>query len=126
MENPTTAVPEIKQSKTRPNSKMSYLVELYNSGIKTIPEIALKFEEAEKSGIIGNLKYTSPEFIAKKNHAYYKKLVNWYMNQAKHKDLIDAPKPVARVKKVVELIAPLDAPAAPEVDSSSDDLIPSL
>lgn len=124
----TAPASEKKQSTVRAGSKMSYLIELFNSGIKDIPSIASKFEEAEKSGLISGLKYTSPEFLAKKNHAYYKKLVNWYMNQAKHKGLIDSPLPVKRVKKVIPVIE-----VKPEPDSSSEvspsgevDGIPSL
>lgn len=116
---------ETKKSKVRPNSKMSYLVELYNSGIKDIPSIALKFEEAEKSGIIGGLKHTSEEFLAKKNHAYYKKLVNWYFISARHRGLIDAPVPVPRTKKAKTVVEETSA-VETSVESSGDDIIPSL
>lgn len=116
-----------KTPKIRANSKMAFLVETYKSGITTIEGLALKMKEAEDTGKVTGLKKTDAEFVAKKDLAYYKKTVNWYLNQAKHKKLIDAPLSVRKKKALQETVVTAaatteTAPAAP----ASNDIIPTI
>lgn len=127
-----------KTSKIRPNSKMDFIVNAFNAGHKKTAEIAKLLAEAEANGTVTGLKKTDEAALAKKTDSYYRKTVNWYLNQAKHKKLIDAPFSI-RVKRtintapavtpvaepVVETSAPV-ADSAPAVATESDDLIPSI
>jgi hypothetical protein len=136
MTNETVA--EVKTPKIRANSRMALLVELFKSGVTDIESLALKLKEAEEGGKILGLKKNTEEFKAKKDLAFYKKVVNWYLNQAKHKQLIDAPISARRLKSKKEVVAEVVAAATAEVqseevvevsqseDSSSAEIIPTI
>lgn len=128
----TTEDSKPKAPKIRANSRMALIVEQFNSGNKEIEGIAIKLQEAEESGKITGLKKTSDEFKATKNLIFYKKVVNWYLNQAKHKKLIDAPI-VARKSKVkkeelvtAEVIAQAESAVSSSESTSEAGVIPSI
>lgn len=126
-----TATVEVKVPKIRANSRMALLVELFKAGTTEVEALALALKDAEENGKIVGLKKTSDEFKATKDLNFYKKVVNWYLNQAKHKKLIDAPISTRRLKSKKEVVAEVTA-AAEQVEvvestpASSEEVIPTI
>lgn len=123
----TESTTEVKSPKIRANSRMALLVESWNNGTTEITALALVLKDAEENGKIIGLKKTTEEFKATKDLNFYKKVVNWYLNQAKHKKLIDAPISVRRQKSKKEIVAEVTA-AAEQVApvAESNDVIPTI
>lgn len=120
---------EVKVPKLRANSRMALIVELYKAGTTDIEAIASALKAAEEAGKIVGLKKTDEDFKATKDLAFYKRVVNWYLNQAKHKKHIDAPISSRRLKSkkevAAEVVAAATAPAEASTESSVDG-IPTL
>ena len=104
---------EKKPHGMRPGSQMEFIVNCYRSGITTTEGIAIKLQDAVKNGQITGLKKTDAEAMAKKDLSWFKKTVNWYLNQAKHKEFINAPLSARRRKKLEETVANAAATLVP-------------
>lgn len=123
----TNEVSAPKQPKIRANSRMALIVEQFKAGNTTIDGLASSLQQAEEAGLITGLKKTSDEFKATKNTNFYKKVVNWYLNQAKHKKFVDAPITPRKVKAKKELVKEVVAAAETAVtESSTADILPSI
>jgi hypothetical protein len=124
----TETTTEVKTPKLRANSRMALIVELFKAGTTDVESIASALKSAEEAGKIVGLKKTDDDFKSKKDLNFYKKVVNWYLNQAKHKKLIDAPISSRRLKSKKEVAAEVVAAAEVVTESveSTVDGIPTI
>lgn len=131
----TTVTKTPKKASYREGSKMDFLVKAFTSGMTKIEDLANAMKVAEEAGTITGLKKTGPEVDAKKTLSYYKKTVNWYLNQAKHKKFINAPitpRKKGIIKEVLaaqpEVVQEVAVEPAQEVavDTSDSSMIPTI